>query len=254
MELCTGEDLLELIQNQPGAFISEAESRHVFASVARAVKQCHVSSIVHRDIKPENILICPTSNSVPAASYNGAASFSYTAKLADCGLAVDVPWLQQIRGLGVTFYAMLSGKWPLFSGGKRVLDEKADFASDKKNVSGDAKDLIRRMLCVDVNERFTIDDVLAHPWVRPAVEAVTQEAMETADLSDGRKADVDSDTAGSMSSASATNSMDNDFGSNAEKPRWGGKLSPRTVLNRVKHAFSPLMRQKEAPCIPIEVL
>ncbi|CAI5997120.1 unnamed protein product [Closterium sp. NIES-64] len=271
MELCTGGDLLELIQNQPGAFISEAESRHVFASVARAVKQCHASSIVHRDIKPENILICPNSKSVPAtaaASDNGAASFSYTAKLADFGLAVDVPWLQQIRGyagskpyeapevmagvaydesadiwsLGVTLYAMLSGKWPLFSGGKRVLDEKADFASDWKNVSGDAKDLIRRMLCVDVNERFTIDDVLAHPWVRPAVEAVTQEAMETADLSDGRTAAVDSDTAGSMSSVSATNSMDSDFGSNAEKPRWGGKVSPRTVLNRVKQAFSPLIQ------------
>ncbi|CAI7790777.1 unnamed protein product [Closterium sp. NIES-53] len=275
MELCTGGDLLELIQNQPGAFISEAGSRHVFASVARAVKQCHASSIVHRDIKPENILICPTSKSVPAAasaSDNGAASFSYTAKLADFGLAVDVPWLQQIRGyagskpyeapevmagdaydesadiwsLGVTLYAMLSGKWPLFRGGKRVFDEKVDFASDDwKNVSSDAKDLIRRMLCVDVNERFTIDEVLAHPWVRPAVEAAAQEATETVDLSEGR---------GSMPLASATNSTDSDSGSNAEKPRWGGKLSPRTVLNHIKKVFSPITRQREASCIPIEVL
>ncbi|CAI5972828.1 unnamed protein product [Closterium sp. NIES-65] len=195
MELCTGGDLLELIQKQPNAFLSEAESCHVFTSVARAVKQCHANSIVHRDIKPENILICPTSNSVPAvpaaaaaAAADNGTSFSYTAKLADFGLAVDVPWWQQIRGyagskpyeapevkagvaydesadiwsLGVTLYAMLSGKWPLFSGGKRVLDEKADFASDDwKHVSGDAKDLIRRMLCVDVNERFTIDERVA---------------------------------------------------------------------------------------------
>ncbi|CAI5472283.1 unnamed protein product [Closterium sp. Yama58-4] len=293
MELCTGGDLLELIQKQPGAFISEAESRHVFTSVARGVKQCHASSIVHRDIKPENILICPTSNSAPAAAAAAAAadngaSFPYTVKLADFGLAVDVPWWEQIRGyagskpyeapevmagvaydesadiwsLGVTLYAMLSGKWPLFSGGKRVLDEKVDFASDDwKHVSCDAKDLIRRMLCVDVNERFTIDEVLAHPWV-------SQEEMETVNLSDGRTAAVDtqsdayitsgivkaySDTAGSMSLASATNSTDN-CGSNAEKPRWGGKLSPRTVLNHVMKAFSPITRHREASCIPIEVL
>ncbi|CAI5458090.1 unnamed protein product [Closterium sp. Yama58-4] len=296
MELCTGGDLLELIQKQPGAFISEAESCHVFTSVARAVKQCHASSIVHRDIKPENILICPTSNSVPAAAASAAdngASFAYTAKLADFGLAVDVPWWQQIRGyagskpyeapevmagvaydasadiwsLGVTLYAMLSGKWPLFSGGKRVLDEKVDFASDDwKHVSGDAKDLIRRMLCVDVNERFTIDEVLAHPWVRPAVVAVGQEGMETVDLSDGRTDAVDTqsdayitsgtvrDLAGSMSSASATNSTNSDCGNNVEKPRRAGKLSPRTVLNHVMKAFSPITRHREASCIPIEVL
>ncbi|CAI5472292.1 unnamed protein product [Closterium sp. Yama58-4] len=278
MELCTGGDLLELIQKRPGAFLSEAESHHVFMS------------------------------------------------LADFGLAVDVPWWQQIRGyagskpyeapevmagiaydesadiwsLGVTLYAMLSGKWPLFRGGKRVLDDKVDFASD------DWKDLIRRMLRVDVNERFTIDEVLAHPWVRPAVvAAAAQEEMETVDLSEKLTAVVvsrtdanitsgiaeadsestatsaaifaseakstvstafkshatthvpdtkRSDTTGSMSLASATNSTDSDCGSNAGKPRWGGKLSPRTVLHRVMKAFSPLTRQKEASCIPIEVL
>ncbi|CAI6007719.1 unnamed protein product [Closterium sp. NIES-65] len=197
MELCTGGDLLELIQKRPGALLSEAESRHVFTSVARAVKQCHASSIFHRDIKPENILLCPiqkanASSAAAVAAASDDVSFAYTAKLADFGLAVDVPWWQQIRGyagskpyeapevmagvaydesadiwsLGVTLYAMLSGKWPLFRGGKRVLDEKVDFASnDWKKVSGDAKDLIRRMLRVDVNERFTIDEVLAHPWV-----------------------------------------------------------------------------------------
>ncbi|CAI6004169.1 unnamed protein product [Closterium sp. NIES-64] len=315
MELCTGGDLLELIQKRPGALLSEAESRHVFTSVARAVKQCHASSIVHRDIKPENILLCPiqkanASSAAAVAAASDDVSFAYTAKLADFGLAVDVPWWQQIRGyagskpyeapevmagvaydesadiwsLGVTLYAMLSGKWPLFRGGKRVLDEKVDFASnDWKKVSGDAKDLIRRMLRVDVNERFTIDEVLAHPWVRPAVAAAAQEVMETVDLSEKRTAAVVShtdaqitpgiaeadsestatsaaifaseakstvstvfktnatthvpdtkrfDTAGSMSLASATNSTDSDCGSNAEKPRWAGKLSPRTVLHR----------------------
>ncbi|CAI5458079.1 unnamed protein product [Closterium sp. Yama58-4] len=332
MELCTGGDLLELIQKRPGALLSEAESRHVFTSVARAVKQCHASSIVHRDIKPENILICPNSSVKTSTVASDGASFAYTAKLADFGLAVDVPWWQQIRGyagskpyeapevmagvaydesadiwsLGVTLYAMLSGKWPLFRGGKRVLDEKADFASeDWKKVSRDAKDLIRRMLRVDVNERFTIDEVLAHPWVRPAAAAAAEESMETVKLSKKRTAAVASqteaqitpgiaeadsestatsapifaseakstestsfkrhatthvpdtkrvDTAGSMPLASATNSTDSDCGSNAEKPRWGGKLSPRTVLNRVMKAFSPLTRQKEASCIPVEVL
>ncbi|GJP51312.1 hypothetical protein CLOM_g10473 [Closterium sp. NIES-68] len=336
MELCTGGDLLELIQKQPGAFLSEAESRHVFASVARAVKQCHVSNIVHRDIKPENILLAPIS---AATADNGAAdgaatSFAYIAKLADFGLAVDVPWWQQIRGyagskpyeapevmagvaydesadiwsLGVTLYAMLSGKWPLFKGGKRVLDEKADFASDDwKNVSDDARDLIRRMLRVDVNERFTIDEVLAHPWVagRAAaaapIETAAPEDMETVDLSDELStavvsqsfADITSGIAGADSEstgtstwfvppeaksvanipqsrlvpdtkrsetadstpfASNTNSTDSDGGSSGEKRRWGGKLSPRTVLNRVMKVFSPLTRQREVPCIPIEVL
>ncbi|CAI5999117.1 unnamed protein product [Closterium sp. NIES-64] len=311
MELCTGGDLLELIQKRPGALLSEAESRHVFTSVARAVKQCHASSIVHRDIKPENILLCPiqkanASSAAAVAAASDDVSFAYTAKLADFGLAVDVPWWQQIRGYAGSKPYEAPEVMAGVAGGKRVLDEKVDFASnDWKKVSGDAKDLIRRMLRVDVNERFTIDKVLAHPWVRPAVAAAAQEVMETVDLSEKRTAAVVShtdaqitpgiaeadsestatsaaifaseakstvstvfktnatthvpdtkrfDTAGSMSLASATNSTDSDCGSNAEKPRWAGKLSPRTVLHRVMKAFSPLTRQKEASCIPIEVL
>lgn len=33
-------------------------------------------------------------------------------------------------------------------------------------ISDSAKDLVTRLLCLNQNERMTIKDALAHPWIR----------------------------------------------------------------------------------------
>ena len=37
-----------------------------------------------------------------------------------------------------------------------------------KNVSNDAKHLIRGLLCIDPKERLSVDQAIAHPWVQKA--------------------------------------------------------------------------------------
>ncbi|CAI5995078.1 unnamed protein product [Closterium sp. NIES-65] len=203
MELGTGGDLLARIQNE--GMLSEAESRDIFASVARAVKECHDHSIVHRDIKPENILLCPkkTAPGVAATdsfshnlsqSSSAAGNPQHVAKLTDFGLSLELPRWQQVVGyagsypyeapevmalepydesadiwsLGVLLYAMLSGTWPLFRNNVRELDDIADWeAPCWSSISDDAKNLIRWMLAVDPLMRPTIDQILADTWLAP---------------------------------------------------------------------------------------
>ncbi|GJP51310.1 hypothetical protein CLOM_g10471 [Closterium sp. NIES-68] len=203
MELGTGGDLLTRIQN--AGLLSEAESRDVFMSVARAVKECHDNSIIHRDIKPENILLFPkNSTAVEAALGSFSPNLSqspsatgypqHVAKLADFGLSLELPRWQQVVGyagsfpyeapevmalepydesadiwsLGVLLYAMLSGTWPLFRNNVRELDDIADWeAPCWSSISDDAKNLIRWMLAVDPLMRPTVDQVLADTWLAP---------------------------------------------------------------------------------------
>ena len=47
------------------------------------------------------------------------------------------------------------------------------------NVSEDAKDLIRGMLCLDTRKRLTVDQALAHPWCKAAAEELAARNLET---------------------------------------------------------------------------
>lgn len=200
MELATGGDLLTHIQKQ--RLMKEDEARAVFADVLRGLKQCHDNNVVHRDIKPENILFCPKTNATTPASPSTPTSsgdpenVQFTAKIADFGLSLEVPRCQHVIGyagsfpyeapevmasepydasadvwsLGVLLYAMLSGTWPLFPNGERRLVESGDWESTCwAEVSDEAKNLIRQMLCVDPLTRPTVDQLLSDPWLLKVV-------------------------------------------------------------------------------------
>eukprot|EP00475_Leptophrys_vorax_P021986 TRINITY_DN2986_c3_g1_i3.p1 TRINITY_DN2986_c3_g1~~TRINITY_DN2986_c3_g1_i3.p1 ORF type:complete len:348 (-),score=-26.68 TRINITY_DN2986_c3_g1_i3:30-1073(-) len=104
LDLCTGGDLLSLIDRQPESRLPEDDARHIFACVARGVQQCHDSGIVHRDLKPENILLRKLplekteASSVPCGCLpfgsrdaDAAHTGPWEVKLADFGLARELP-------------------------------------------------------------------------------------------------------------------------------------------------------------------
>jgi hypothetical protein len=72
--------------------------------------------------------------------------------------------------LGCVLYTLLCGFPPFYDESIAVLTEKVargyyTFLSPWwDDISGSAKDLITHLLCVDPNQRFTIDEFLAHPW------------------------------------------------------------------------------------------
>mmetsp|Transcript_2500 Transcript_2500/g.3824 ORF Transcript_2500/g.3824 Transcript_2500/m.3824 type:complete len:390 (-) Transcript_2500:229-1398(-) len=167
--------------------IAEDEAAKILHQVLAALSHLHDRDIVHRDLKPENIMFESTDKNSPI-------------KLIDFGLArthrsceEEEPYMSRIAGsfyflapevlqkkydkscdlwsLGVIAYIMLCG-YPPFNGesNQEVCDAvrrgKLRFqAKYWKGVSREAKDFIRRLLCVNPRKRMTVEDALNHPWM-----------------------------------------------------------------------------------------
>ncbi|CAI5529431.1 unnamed protein product [Closterium sp. Naga37s-1] len=92
-----------------------------------------------------------------------------------------------IWSLGVILYSMLSARWPFYSPKKAALERKilnghVDFSGDPwPSISDDAKDLVRRMLAVNPNERPSATELLKHPWVLKFLLAESQGGSSGAD-------------------------------------------------------------------------
>lgn len=76
--------------------------------------------------------------------------------------------------LGCVLYTLLCGFPPFYDESINVLTEKVargyyTFLSPWwDDISHSAKDLITHLLCVDPSQRYTIDEFLAHPWIKEA--------------------------------------------------------------------------------------
>jgi len=79
--------------------------------------------------------------------------------------------------LGCVLYTLLCGFPPFYDESINVLTEKVargyyTFLSPWwDDISHSAKDLITHLLCVDPSQRYTIDEFLAHPWIKEAAPA-----------------------------------------------------------------------------------
>ena len=96
-----------------------------------------------------------------------------------------------IWAAGVVLYILLCGFPPFYSKSNREtleLSAKGQFrmdSADWANISEDAKDLVRRMLTVDLAKRITTSEILAHPFlvscIRPADSGVGIESSASGD-------------------------------------------------------------------------
>ncbi|CAI5957175.1 unnamed protein product [Closterium sp. NIES-64] len=195
LELCAGGDLLSRIERE--GRLPEREARWVFASVVRAVEECHIRGIIHRDIKPENILLCLVSPSKAKPRRDprsrNPVSEEFAPRLADFGLAIPLRADQQVVGyagsfpyeapevvarapydgsadvwsLGVLLFAMLTGSWPGFTEGDadRRLERAVDWRAESwAGVSARAKALIARLMAVDPEKRPSAAEILQDAW------------------------------------------------------------------------------------------
>ena len=182
MELCSGGELFEkIIEKQK---FSEAEAAEIMFCIMHAICHLHSEGISHRDLKPENIL------------YNQEGIL----KIIDFGLAkkfwssteslhtiVGTPYyvapevLEERYGLecdlwsaGVIMFMLLSGSPPFEDESDNKIFMKimeCNYSMEGPvwdQISKEAKDLIGRMLCRDVNKRITGQQALGHPWFRNA--------------------------------------------------------------------------------------
>ena len=78
-------------------------------------------------------------------------------------------------------YVILSGCSPFSADEeelllKQVAEAKYEFFENEwKNISDDAKDIIRRLLVADPANRMTMPELLEHPWVKASVDKCREE-------------------------------------------------------------------------------
>ncbi|KAF8953413.1 hypothetical protein BGZ52_011411 [Haplosporangium bisporale] len=86
--------------------------------------------------------------------------------------------------IGCVLYTLLCGFPPFFDESIQALTEKVargqyTFLEPWWNdISDSVKDLITHLLCVDPNQRYTIDQFLEHPWIKAGQPPVANEVPE----------------------------------------------------------------------------
>ncbi|KAL8615885.1 Serine/threonine-protein kinase sik3 [Nucella lapillus] len=163
--------------------MNEREARRKFRQIVSAVAYCHSRHVVHRDLKAENLLLDANLN-IKIADFGFSNFFNPTTPLKTwCGSPpyaapelfegkeYDAPKVD-VWSLGVVLYVLVCGALP-FDGStlqslrRRVLSGKFRIPFF---MSTECEALIRSMLVVDSSRRVTIDQIVAHAWMRPRGE------------------------------------------------------------------------------------
>lgn len=189
LELAAGGELFDRII-QRGKF-TEDETRYIFRQVFSALQYLHVHSIVHRDIKPENILLTSATgldiriadfglakiigDSTSTSTLAGTPSYIPPEMLAPTQTAGQaLPYTNKVDSwsAGVVLYICLCG-FPPFSSELAPPPMKTQIREGRyqftrpywDTISDSAMDLVRCLMTVDVAERYTVEQALAHPWM-----------------------------------------------------------------------------------------
>ncbi|OIW09335.1 hypothetical protein TanjilG_01306 [Lupinus angustifolius] len=179
--------------------MDEDEARKYFQQLISAVDFCHSRGVTHRDLKPENLLL--DENQDLKVSDFGLSALPEQRRsdgmlVTPCGTPAYVaPEVLKKKGYdgskadiwscGVILYALLSGYLPFQ--GENVLriyrkSFKADYAFPEW-ISPQAKDLISKLLVVNPEKRYSIDDITKHPWfqvgfMRPIAFSMKENAVQ----------------------------------------------------------------------------
>ncbi|KAH9382224.1 hypothetical protein HPB48_022325 [Haemaphysalis longicornis] len=170
-----------------------AQAAEIIRDICKAVAHLHRMNIAHRDLKPENLLYSKPGDSAvlkltdfgfakETTNFNSLQTPCYTPYY----VAPEVLGPERydkscdMWSLGVIMYILLCGFPPFYSNHglaispgmkKRIRAGQYDFPNPEwKNVSQDAKDLIKGLLRTDPTQRLNIEEVLANKWIAKYTE------------------------------------------------------------------------------------
>ncbi|CAE7464434.1 CCAMK, partial [Symbiodinium microadriaticum] len=185
MEALLGESLLYRIITHRD--ISEQVLVDLFKSFVKALLSIHQRGLVHRDIKLDNIML----QTLDASSDMKIVDFGMMVEVGENGIYTDTHLAgtpgfyapessarreysvkSDVWQSGIVLFIMLTGRAPFQAGDNEAIRHGA-FATGEffEACPVMAKDLIRRMLTVDTEQRIDLEDVLTHPWITEAASS-----------------------------------------------------------------------------------
>lgn len=175
MEFVDGLELFEFLVRRGALPIPQA--LNFFQQIVCGLEYCHHRLICHRDLKPENLLLDRNLN-IKIADF-GMTSLNPPGSLLEtsCGsphycdpMVVSGEMYDGLKAdiwsCGVILYAMVTGRLPFDDDNIQRLLQKVQMGQYHlpSDLPKDLRDLIRRMLTVDPDQRITLEGIKAHPW------------------------------------------------------------------------------------------
>lgn len=182
-KLARGGDLLSYLTALGVDRLPEDRAKMIVRQIAQGLSEIHQNGVVHRDLKHLNIFLSDQSE----APKIKIGDFGLACKLGqdECikkmagtigfmapEVVKDEPsdFKSDIWSLGVILYALIGSGVP-FSGRDRdttahnIINQELSFdRSVWQTVSKECKDLLRKMLIKDQDERISINEVVKHAW------------------------------------------------------------------------------------------
>ncbi|XP_055532041.1 uncharacterized protein LOC129722550 isoform X2 [Wyeomyia smithii] len=180
--------------------MKEEEAARIFSQIISAVDYCHCKGIVHRDLKAENVLLDNEMN-VKLADFGFSNTFTegtplrtwcgsppYAAPEVFQGVEYDGP-RSDIWSLGVVLYVLVCGALPF--DGATLHDLRSVVVAGKFRIpffmSQECEHLIRHMLVVEPEKRYTLKQIAHHKWLEmyntiPILETGSYQQTESANL------------------------------------------------------------------------
>mmetsp|Transcript_86475 Transcript_86475/g.231748 ORF Transcript_86475/g.231748 Transcript_86475/m.231748 type:complete len:491 (+) Transcript_86475:29-1501(+) len=162
------------------------QARKYFSETLQGLAYLHAQNVVHRDLKPENILLSGD-DVVKICDFGLSKVLDATLAKTRVGTMQYCPpeiffgnghgFPVDCWSCGVLLFEFLVGEDPFFDSAAAAMMTKIRTRqiSWPVDLDANARDLIDRLLQVDMNQRLTVQEALQHPFVttvRPKVDTV----------------------------------------------------------------------------------
>mmetsp|Transcript_141 Transcript_141/g.212 ORF Transcript_141/g.212 Transcript_141/m.212 type:complete len:368 (-) Transcript_141:629-1732(-) len=189
--------------------LSEEEAAILTKQMLCAIAYCHSQGVVHRDVKPENFMFETKDSEAQLILID----FGYARK---CGLKNSPAYMKTLLGtpeyiapevvlgrytrkcdvwsVGVIVYTMLCGSLPFSSKENNEVDLFAQICEAKisfqekqwANVSSEAKNFVKTLLCKNQTKRPEAEEALNHSWLqvstKNSIEVSTENSIVAGSL------------------------------------------------------------------------
>ncbi|EUD65412.1 CAMK protein kinase [Plasmodium inui San Antonio 1] len=193
MELVKGGELYDFLLTETR--LSEIHANKIVTQLIKTVAYLHRCGIIHRDIKPENILLTDKSRDAQIKLTDfGLSTLCAPNELLKepCGtLAYVAPEVITLQGynhkvdawsIGIILYLLLSGKLPFPINKNTEMNIQKNYVLSFKDhiwksISSSAKDLISKLLELNVEKRISANEALEHIWIKNPTAVINENSF-----------------------------------------------------------------------------